>query len=372
MINTATIRKNMAFVGAVVSPSECLSDLRFSHAGNSYQLRAIRALTPSVIISLIPIFVRRGRLNPSDHVGIYIHNDLGREWRMLKGVRLIADTVEAVWVMWRAKTSCVCVYNVDLHNWLVIACALYVLRLDVVVIVADYVSERRGIMKWVIDRVLFDASGALVLNSNIKVNRRQIVMPGLSAERRMGTMHKCSSRRILFSGSLGRTTGLSLALNVGVLLPEYTFVVTGRPFRLTEDELVEMIQAAVVAGGNIEYHGNVNIDRYDHLLDGCCMALSLRDPADKEHLFNFPSKIIECLSFGKPVVSTIAYNDVPAGIVFYSEYTAAAVARAVRIVDAMTPAASQCWRRRVNEYMESTASAVVFSRHISTLFNSKS
>jgi hypothetical protein len=52
----------------------------------------------------------------------------------------------------------------------------------------------------------------------------------------------------------------------------------------------------------------------------CDVALSLRDPSDQEHRYNFPSKILEYLSKSKVVISTVKYKDIDNGLLFYSEF----------------------------------------------------
>jgi hypothetical protein len=66
--------------------------------------------------------------------------------------------------------------------------------------------------------------------------------------------------------------------------------------------------------------GLLDYGAYIAVLEKCDIALSLRNPSDLEHQFNFPSKILEYLSKSKLVISSLIYKDLPEDFLFISGF----------------------------------------------------
>ena len=47
------------YVGSFVSEDMSINDKRISQAGNNYQLKLIEILQPAIVLSLVPIFLRK-------------------------------------------------------------------------------------------------------------------------------------------------------------------------------------------------------------------------------------------------------------------------------------------------------------------------
>ena len=67
--------------------------------------------------------------------------------------------------------------------------------------------------------------------------------------------------------------------------------------------------------------GLLSEQEYLEVLHKCDIALSLRNPNDEEHNYNFPSKILEYLSKSKLVISTMQYDAEISKFVYYSKFS---------------------------------------------------
>ena len=108
---------------------------------------------------------------------------------------------------------------------------------------------------------------------------------------------------VMLSGSLGFSTGIQLLADTAPFFPEVIFLMTGKPYCITHQELLNCIGSH----HNIYYLGLLPKFDYQILLKKSCLGLSLRMPLN-EHNFNFPSKILEYLSYGLPVISSLDYG----------------------------------------------------------------
>ena len=134
------------------------------------------------------------------------------------------------------------------------------------------------------------------------------IIPDAELERKYPGPAEQDDRYFLFSGRLGPVTGLSRVLKVFSELPEVPLTVTGH------DGIGEAISYAEKCP-NIRYLGMLEFDEYRKILTGADFCLNFRDPALPENRNNFPSKILEYLSAGKLVISTIRYPELPEGMI---------------------------------------------------------
>ncbi len=105
--------------------------------------------------------------------------------------------------------------------------------------------------------------------------------------------------RIVYVGRLSRGRGLTTVLQLGRELGDDAHVeVVGEP-----DADVTAALEQAVADGAVHWHGFVPNDRIGTLLDGATLALSLLDDDPNYHV-SMPSKVIEYLAHGVPVVAT--------------------------------------------------------------------
>lgn len=105
--------------------------------------------------------------------------------------------------------------------------------------------------------------------------------------------------RVVYVGRLSRGRGLDTVLALGRELGDAARVeVVGEP----DADVAAAIEQAV-ADGTVHWHGFVPNDRIGGLLDGAAVGLSLLADDPNYHV-SMPSKVIEYLAHGVPVVAT--------------------------------------------------------------------
>lgn len=314
------MKKNM-FIGQFVSKNESILDKRISQAGNNYQLKFLEMFNPSVAISIYPIFLRGKQKDNLDNIQ-FVNNQSIFPFFLNKIYRFFFDTIQVLFLIKKAKTKNVFFYNIDKQNFLIIFLSKFLLNTKTFIVLADY--------SYFLNESWFDkfcnfmiknVNGLLVLNSNIKLNKNQKTLPGLIKLDQVINKHKSGiNKNIIFSGSLGYTTGLEVVLDAFSKRSDYNLFITGRPYNLSDSEFNKLILSYTKSFNNIKYLGLLNYDGYQEILNTCDIALSLRNPLDIEHQYNFPSKILEYLSNSKIVISSLTYEDLPKEFLFSTKF----------------------------------------------------
>lgn len=115
--------------------------------------------------------------------------------------------------------------------------------------------------------------------------------------------------RILYGGSLMRSTGLDLFCDMIEILKNLTWDDTsGVVFEITgigNLDRLSSLAANCPNGMTINLHGTLNRDRYLALLSSCHVGLSLRIPDEEISSTTFPSKVLEMSSSGLAVLSSV-------------------------------------------------------------------
>ena len=298
-------------------------DKRISQAGNNYVNKLIQLLNPKLTISLLPVFLINydlTRYNDYKYISISSNSRLPYRFHLI--YRLFIDTFKAFVLIKKRDVDNILFYNLDKQNFMLVCLVKLFLRRKTFVLVADHWSFNNStFFERFVNYLLNKVNGVVVLNSNININANQVILPGLLLENDIilnstGILNK----NILLSGSLGKTTGLLLALDCLSKNSDLNLYISGRPYKFNKEEFDHIINKYVNNYPNIHYLGLLSPDDYLDLFDLCDICLSLRDPSDKEHKFNFPSKILEYLSKSKIVISSINYNDIKEDLLFLSEF----------------------------------------------------
>jgi hypothetical protein len=323
---------NKIFVGQFVSPEESFLDKRISQAGNNYQLKLVEMLSPDLSISLYPIFLRsqtKTILN-SEKV-VVVNNQSIFSTSINKLHRLVFDTIEVLSVIKKLKIQHAFFYNIDRQNIFLIYLTQFLLRKKVYLVLADYpYFENKSFFDKLANNIIRKTNGVIALNSNIKVNKNRQVLPGLlKADQIKRNVKPFLANNVLLSGSLGVTTGLEIALETFSKRSDYNLLITGKPYHYTESEFDTLINSYTSRFGNIKYLGLLDYEDYIAVLEKCDIALSLRNPDDLEHQFNFPSKILEYLSKSKLVISSLTYKDLPEDFLFISGFDSVSLGHAL-------------------------------------------
>jgi hypothetical protein len=311
------------FVGQFVSQEESVLDKRISQAGNNYQLKFVEMLLPNLSISMYPIFLRSktNTINSKENV-VVVNNHSALPASFNKLYRLVFDTIKVLNIINISKIKHIFFYNIDRQNILPLYFTKFLLGKKVYLILADYsYFENKSLFDRLANKIIQKIDGVITLNSNMKVNDNQQVLPGLlKADQIHRNTKQFINNNILLSGSLGITTGLELALETFSQRTDYNLFITGRPYNYKETEFDQLIEYYTSRFYNIKYLGLLNYEQYLIILDKCDIALSLRNPIDEEHQFNFPSKILEYLSKSKLVISSIIYKDLPENFLFITDF----------------------------------------------------
>lgn len=310
------------FVGQFVSNRDSIMDDRVSQAGNNFQIKLVELLNPRNIISLMPIFFKkRSSFKEFSRDVFVVSTNSGLPTKLNYIYRFIFDSIIVIKLIFQYCERNVLFYNLDKQNFAIIVFAKYLLRKKVFIVVADYSSYRnRSFFDKVSNFMLRKVSGVIVLNSKIQVNSNQKILSGLIQEKEIEYCNNSKlNNNVILSGSLGKTTGFEVALKSFACNPNYNLFITGRPYDYDKYEFKKLLDK-FTKYSNIKYIGLVDYVKYKEILSKCDIALSLRNPNDIEHQYNFPSKILEYLSKSKIVISTIEYIDLPSEFLFYSNF----------------------------------------------------
>lgn len=313
---------DIIFIGQYVSFDDSFANKNHSQASNLFQNKFLRFTRPSLAISVIPIFVNEETtFDYPDYPTQFIYHRITKNQNNFQKVlRILKDSIKAIKLALYAKSKDVWFYNLNLSTFLIALYLMLLSRKRLFIIIADYETVAKdSIIHIIIDKLIQGFNGAIVLNSNI-IHKNKIVLPGILD---INNIHLSKNgvlkKRFLLSGSLGKTAGFDVVLEYFSKRQDLILTITGRPYEYNENEFNELLKRYVEPNSNIVYLGLLSYEHYYQILDSVDIALSFRDPLDSQHDYNFPSKILEYLSFSKIVISTKRYPDIDSNLYFFTE-----------------------------------------------------
>lgn len=365
--------KNILYIGSFVSLSDSLSNYGFSQAANLFQQKFIEFVDPDISISIIPIFCTN-KLNLNYHKKVYfINNQIGLRGKANYVFRFLFDSIQVLYLINKYKKKKLFFYNVDYQNILIIIISKFIFKKNVFIIIADYDNYGNRLKDFIFNWILKNIDGVIVLNSNIKCNKNSRLLNGLLYQNEIICTESLGlNKNVILSGSLGKTTGLEFALEYFSKNTEYNLFITGRPFRYVAGEFEKLISCYQSKCKNIFYFGLLEYKKYIEILNKCDIALSLRNPNDNEHDYNFPSKILEYLSKSKVVISTKKYEDIPDDILFYCEFNHDSFSNALTSIHESDLSYLMALKKRIYTYLNSNFTKGNLLNIVNDLINDKS
>jgi glycosyltransferase involved in cell wall biosynthesis len=308
-VSTLFKKAKLTFVCSIVDNQVSESDYRVSVAGNRFQLKLLSLIQPETTINISPYFLdRRKSAHGLSSNEVFLDTRiLGPRPLKIIG-KVIGDSLHFVFLIGLKDPMIVVLYNLDYAN-VILALLARLFGHKTFVVAADYVSTATNFYETFLLWSYRQMSGVITLRKNHNLNKKFLVLPAIVDIYPEEIKGSACNANILFSGSLGETTGLNLVINAAIARPHLRFFFTGRPFHLSEQRLSEMVDAANANGADIIYLKMLPFAEYCKILAETCIALSLRDTSCRHHDNNFPSKIAEYMFAGKVVLSSIAYPE---------------------------------------------------------------
>ena len=310
----------MILVTNRVNDDDKFIDKRLSQAGLTYQKKLKEFSKPTFEIVFVPSFLNLNYRNDADKSIFFINS--GRAPNLLKFIYYFLDSFRAFFQIVQRKESNIYIYNLDLQNIFFVFLSCIFLNKKVYLVIADFITYQNFFLKELFMRCYMLVDGVLILNNNINVHDNSVLLPGLIREREITEpkLNINKQKNIIFSGSIGMTTGFALCVKAFSKVKNINLHISGKPYHMQESEILDLIHSNNI-NNNIFYHGLLSEENYGELLKQCDVALSLRNPEDEEHNFNFPSKILEYLSKGKIVISSKKYEFISDEVIDYIEFS---------------------------------------------------
>jgi len=384
----------LAFVGTIAPDDPRFHTAAFNPAGQMYQHELLVGLTraglvPSTILSVLPVPSRRhvksgrckyerlwiGRQKAKTAQGLSIGFLPFVNVTPLKQLGIGVGTVFSL-VRWgcqnrRAKCRLVYCYNLSVPPGLFILLAAWLIRAKTLVSLCDidipgetvpmgwfwkldYWMQRRLIPHFDGHIVVADAIAKDFLNGKphlrLEGGVRKEVLERI--DRNPPALVEDSGKQfvIVAAGHLSETNGLPVLLDAFSLLP-------GDRFRLRiagSGPLEAQVRAAVASDHRIEFLGLLSFERVLDLYASASVLVNMRMTKTRNTKYFFPSKMMEYLASGVPVISTsTGHVEEEFGSFTYllKEETPKALSDLIRYVADLDPEARRDTGARARAYM---------------------
>jgi glycosyltransferase involved in cell wall biosynthesis len=305
-------------------PNEALKELTgISQAGNNFCFSFIEATDPGLTFSVLPVSIgKRVRFDPPGNLKMqFIQVRLFPQRKYLRGINNFFENILLIRKILLRNEKNTWFYNLSPSYLLTFLFLQFLTSRRCYIVVADYYPPvKRMDYRRVIRFLMRRSSGIIALSEGVQElvgHPRCRIVPGIVNASLSGAVHgqrNMNRSQVLFSGSLDPYAGYDLAIAAFKAMPERELIVSGAG--PGENEILE----ATKNHPNIVFKGFVPYDEYLDIAGSVDIAVSLRNPAHSLNQFNFPSKIMELLSMGKIIISTVRYPLIPEEHIFYTGY----------------------------------------------------
>lgn len=335
-----------------------------SFAGNYYQNKIRHILDINHSISII-----YGENNKTYKTDEKTTNIFIKKQRYLSNIFYIIKHI-AKSFRENKKIATILFYNLNIYTLSFFIYFVFFKKAKVVVLLADaeFLIEDNVVSK-LISKTLSYSHGILSLREIPKLRKfksRIEIMPGIISNSILINETERIPDTVLFSGSLGLTNGLLLALEYFSNQSRFKLIITGVPHLLTDLEFRIILDK--YKSESITYLGILNYDDYLNVLNSCEFNLSLRNPNEIGHQYNFPSKILEYMSYGNIVISSLNYPELNDDIYLKTEYSLNGLSKCLNKIS--NTEISERTRIAVNAqiYVKNNYSEEIFRKKIDNLY----
>ena len=382
-----------AFVGVLRPDGSSEIGPAFSQAGQLFQERLLCALA-SAGVDITCVYSQRpvasfptGRLWLGTSTGtiggrfraVFLPLlNFGPAKTLTVGLGLFARLLEWGWRNRDAGSRTLLLYNVGAPPGIVSLAASRLINASVVAVVADIQIPGSGLVPgtflrrvehWLVRWTLPRCDGLIVLTEDMArdfapnvphIGMEGAVPDGTPDAAALGRGYQARERAeapsdapvvLMYAGGLSELKGIPLLLSAMAYLhePSYLLWITGDgPLRAT-------VEAAAAADPRIRYWGFAPYSEVLQLMREATILINPHSTGLESARYVFPSKLIEYLASGKPVISTASspvtveqYRDVMFTV---DEDTPEALAAAIRMVSALPPQDLATMGARGREYV---------------------
>lgn len=224
---------------------------------------------------------------------------------------------------------------------------------------------------WLQKRTLPKLDGLLVCNRSILEDfapTREAVfieggVPASFIDRFSGPPPAHAGFNVVFAGSLTELNGIDVLLQALEKIedPDLRVSIAGRGPREAA------VREAAARDSRIEYLGLVPHDRIQELYDRADLLLSLRRTGSRTERYVFPSKVVECLATGRPLLTTTTgriAQDFGEFVYLVPELNPATLAEAIQTVADLPNEARLATGRRAQQFVRRERTWPVHAKRI--------
>lgn len=173
----------------------------------------------------------------------------------------------------------------------------------VFLVVPDAESGRNGLLE--IERVARFCDGVICLPYGLHEELKgvsAISYQGYVNSKKMKLLDHPSQRKFVFVGGIDKTSGIKFLRESLELVPSL-----GRRIRMV-GRVADKEEAKRLSELGVEFMGFLSNVEMEKVCEEALAFLNPRDPRDKHSSRNFPSKLLNYMRYGRPIISTNTYG----------------------------------------------------------------